>query len=234
MLAAGASGEFDVLLLDDLSRLTRDSGGKPKFLLSGLLCCGRCDAHYIISNQRGYACSSFINGNACTNTVRVRRDAVEHAILDPVRKELLARDRAERMAAELQALYVDHVQRIAARADVAPRELQDLVSRIERLRDRLKAGDPDMAPDEIQAASVSSSGSVPSPAALIASRSSGGRGMLPIGSAGIFMELVISPATAVRHKARRDAGPQCGTRLATPGPFARAGQRRARCASNDE
>lgn len=115
MLAAGASGEFDVLLLDDLSRLTRDSGGKPKFLLSGLLRCGRCDAHYIISNQRGYACSSFINGNACTNTVRVRRDAVEHAILDPVRKELLARDRAERMAAELQALYVDHVQRIAAR-----------------------------------------------------------------------------------------------------------------------
>lgn len=33
-----------------------------------------------------------------------------------------------------------------------PRELQELNARIERLRERLKRGDADMTPDEIQAA----------------------------------------------------------------------------------
>lgn len=33
-----------------------------------------------------------------------------------------------------------------------PHELQELTARIERLRARLKGGDPDMTPDEIQAA----------------------------------------------------------------------------------
>jgi hypothetical protein len=30
------------------------SGGKPKFLLSGLLVCDTCGAHYIITDQRTY------------------------------------------------------------------------------------------------------------------------------------------------------------------------------------
>jgi hypothetical protein len=34
----------------------------------------------------------------------------------------------------------------------APRELQDIGARITRLRERLRTGDADMAPDEIQAA----------------------------------------------------------------------------------
>jgi site-specific DNA recombinase len=38
------------------------------------------------------------------------------------------------------------------RAVSAPQEIQELIARIDRLRARLRAGDPDMAPDEIQAA----------------------------------------------------------------------------------
>ena len=38
------------------------------------------------------------------------------------------------------------------RAVEAPRELTGLAARIDRLRERLKAGDPDMTADEIQAA----------------------------------------------------------------------------------
>ena len=39
-----------------------------------------------------------------------------------------------------------------ARAVDAPQELQELSSRIDRLRERLKGGDADMTSDELQAA----------------------------------------------------------------------------------
>ncbi len=128
------------------------SGGKPKFLLSGLLVCDSCGAHYTITDQRSYGCSSYHNGRACSNAVRVRRDRIEPILLDPIRKDLLSPERVERMAKEMQASYLDQVRATQTRVVEAPQELQELVARIERLRDRLRQGDPDMTADEIQAA----------------------------------------------------------------------------------
>jgi hypothetical protein len=71
---------------------------------------------------------------------------------DPIRKELLTRERAERMAREMQAYYLDRVRAIQTQAVEQPHELQELTARIERLGERLKRGDPDMTADEIQAA----------------------------------------------------------------------------------
>jgi hypothetical protein len=82
----------------------------------------------------------------------VRRDALERSILDPVRRELLAPERVERMAKEMQAYYLDRIRAMQSRAEEVPIELQELGARIERLRERLKLGDPDMPADEIQAA----------------------------------------------------------------------------------
>src|SRR6185437_4011573 len=67
--------------------------GKPKYLLSGLLRCGVCGAHYVIANAHEYSCSAYIDGRACKNGIRVRRDVLERSILDPVRRELLAPER---------------------------------------------------------------------------------------------------------------------------------------------
>lgn len=128
------------------------SGGKPKFLLSGLLVCDVCGAHYVITNQRDYGCSSFHNGRACSNSISVRRDRAETVLLDPIRKDLLSPERAERMAKEMQASYVERIRALQARVADQPHELQELAARIERLRERLRRGDPDMAADEIQAA----------------------------------------------------------------------------------
>ena len=50
------------------------AGGKPKYLLSGLLRCGLCDAHYTITDAKSYGCSSYHDGHACSNAIRVRRD----------------------------------------------------------------------------------------------------------------------------------------------------------------
>lgn len=52
----------------------------------------------------------------------------------------------------MQTLYAERARAIQERAVEAPRELQELVARIERLRERLRKGDPDMAADEIEAA----------------------------------------------------------------------------------
>jgi site-specific DNA recombinase len=128
------------------------TGGKPKFLLSGLLVCDVCDAHYTIADQRSYGCSSFHGGRACSNSVRVRRDRAEAVLLDPTRRDLLSPERVERMAKEMQVSYIDHVRTMLTRVEERPQALQELTGRIERLRERLKRGDPDMTADEIQVA----------------------------------------------------------------------------------
>jgi hypothetical protein len=56
------------------------------------------------------------------------------------------------MAEEMQAHYLERIKAQQERAAEAPKELQDITARIERLRERLRKGDPDMTPDEIQAA----------------------------------------------------------------------------------
>jgi site-specific DNA recombinase len=128
------------------------AGGKPKYLLSGLLRCAVCNAHYTITDATSYGCSSHHDGNACPNSIRVRRDRVEGALLDPIRHDLLDSARVARMASEMQTYYLERVRSLRAREADIPCELQDLASRIGRLKGRLKCGDPDMTADELQAA----------------------------------------------------------------------------------
>jgi hypothetical protein len=126
--------------------------GKPRYLLSGLLRCATCGSHYIIANRLEYQCSTYRDGGGCTNGIRVRRESLEESILGPVRRELLAPERVARMAQEMADYYRERLRGMQERAAEAPKEIQDISARIIRLRERLKHGDPDMAPDEIQAA----------------------------------------------------------------------------------
>jgi site-specific DNA recombinase len=128
------------------------SGGKARYLLSGLLVCKVCQAHYVIADARSYACSGHWRGGACSNDIRVRRDAIERVILGGIYRDLLEPERVARMANEMRAAYAERMRAVAARAADLPRELEELDARIMRLRERLKAGDPDLTPDELQAA----------------------------------------------------------------------------------
>lgn len=128
------------------------SGGKPRYLLSGLLHCRVCGAHYVIADSRSYACSGHWNGGACSNQIRVRRDAIERVLLDPIRSELLSPERRQRMAKEMQAQYVEWIKAATERAGTVSQEAAELDARIARLRARLQSGDPDLTPDELQAA----------------------------------------------------------------------------------
>jgi site-specific DNA recombinase len=128
------------------------SGGRAKYLLSGLLVCGECGAHYVMTDKRSYACSSHSGGKACSNGVRVRRDAIQTTLLEPVRNDLLSPDSVTEMAEQMRQWYRAEMQARTARAEDAPREVRELEARIERLKLRQAAGDPDMPPDEIAAA----------------------------------------------------------------------------------
>jgi len=96
------------------------TGGKPRYLLSGLLRCGVCDAHYTITDAVSYGCSSYHDGHACSNSIRVRRDRVERLLLGPIRDDLLVPERVERMVREMQEHYLGSVRASQARAVEAP------------------------------------------------------------------------------------------------------------------
>jgi len=140
-----------------IARTTEDGNssrrkGQPKYLLSGLLRCGSCGSHYIIANRHEYQCSSYRDGAACSNGIRVRRESLEDSILGPVRHDLLAPARVARMVKEIGASYLERMRSMQTRAAEAPKELRELTARLERLRERLRKGDPDLTADELQAA----------------------------------------------------------------------------------
>ena len=98
-----------------------------------------------------YGCSGYHDGQACSNSILVRRDRIDQILLAPIRDELLVPERAASMARKMQDYYCQRVAAMQARAVETPQELQDSTARIQRLSDRLRRGDPDMTPDELQA-----------------------------------------------------------------------------------
>lgn len=128
------------------------TGRNVKFLLSGFLVCDSCGANYVMGDAYKYACSSYTNGRACSNGIRVRRDKLEAAILGPIQSQLREPERIKKMALEMQTFLAQELQERADKSAEVPRELQELEARLERLRRRLADGDPDITPDELQAA----------------------------------------------------------------------------------
>ena len=53
-------------------------------------------------DKRSYACSTYVNGRACTNHQRVRRDIIESRLLSGVRDELLSEARVKRVETEIR------------------------------------------------------------------------------------------------------------------------------------
>lgn len=73
-------------------------------------------------------------------------------MLGPIRDDLLKPERVARMAKEMQDYFPECVRTMQTSAVELPHELEELKARIARLRERLKAGDPDMLEDELQVA----------------------------------------------------------------------------------
>ncbi len=72
----------------------RGRGRPSRYLLSGLLKCGECGSNFIMQDARAYGCSSHTNGgnSLCSNSIRVKREVAEDALLSNVRERLLGDD----------------------------------------------------------------------------------------------------------------------------------------------
>jgi site-specific DNA recombinase len=74
-------------------------GGKPRYLLSGLLRCACCSAAFTIAAHRPvrYACSTrrTAGDQGCTNDLMVTRDLVERRVLETLRERFLSREGRE-------------------------------------------------------------------------------------------------------------------------------------------
>lgn len=123
-------------------------GRQPRFLLSGLLTCAECNSHYTLADARSYACSAYVNGRACANSKRVRRDLAERKIRQSLQVDLLAPDRIGRIAKVMRA-FVNGQARPAAKPCA---KVEQLEARLVMLRQRLTAGDPALTREDLLAA----------------------------------------------------------------------------------
>jgi site-specific DNA recombinase len=123
-------------------------GGRSRYLLSGLLRCDACGAHYILANGNTYGCSGHLGGKACSNKTLIRRDVVETKIAGQVIADLRDPKFAAEMGAEIRRQLNAH-NRAGKRQQPASRELLDLDARVAQYDLWAKKGHPDLTRDEI-------------------------------------------------------------------------------------
>jgi len=93
------------------------TGGKARYVLSGLLACAECGSHYIMGDLRSYVCSGFVGGKSCDNSTRVKRVHLERVLVGPIKDGLLLPDRIERIAREMQASFAAQAKAGAQRGE---------------------------------------------------------------------------------------------------------------------
>jgi DNA invertase Pin-like site-specific DNA recombinase len=99
------------------SSRTKIGGADSRYWLGGLLRCGVCGARMIGDSGRDFICPSYASG-ACSNDLRVRREQVHDAVLEPLLKHLLS----DTMVAKVQAQGTADLKRMAKEEGDAARK----------------------------------------------------------------------------------------------------------------
>jgi DNA invertase Pin-like site-specific DNA recombinase len=75
---------------------------RPRFLLSGLMRCGQCGGSYTVINRERFGCAAARDKGAavCTNKLTIRRDVLEAAVLDGLKRHLMQPDLFKEFTAE--------------------------------------------------------------------------------------------------------------------------------------
>lgn len=110
-------------------------GRQPRHLFSGLLKCGQCGSNYVIAGARHYACASYINGKARSNSVRLRRDLTEEALLESVRTGLLSTESVREACRRVRSRL-----RQRESSDASGRRLLEVEAEVANLTEALATG----------------------------------------------------------------------------------------------
>jgi hypothetical protein len=85
---AQRSHGIGALVRGGLRKRSPGAGRPGKYLFSGLLTCGVCDASFVLRNREYYACASWWNGAACANSINVSKKLVQDILLRGIREDL--------------------------------------------------------------------------------------------------------------------------------------------------
>lgn len=112
--------------------------GAPKYLFSGLLTCAECGSRYIIIDRRNYGCARHKDRGptACGNSLKVRREIIERALLADIKASLLTEDAYTAFERECRALLNQH----QPDASQAKRQLQQATRERDNILSAIKAG----------------------------------------------------------------------------------------------
>lgn len=112
-------------------------GGKPRYLLSGLLECGVCGSRFIVmgGSQHRYTCGTFHGGgqSACSNHVSVPRALAEEVILAPLVARLLSPRFIEHGVKTIRDLARRQPQAPSAEVSALVAQLDVQIAELERL-----------------------------------------------------------------------------------------------------
>jgi site-specific DNA recombinase len=126
------------------------AGGYPgqhaKCLLSGLLRCGICGAHYIVRDRKKYGCSYHMNRGpeVCRNHLAVSREHLENVLLDALQQQLFSREAVTYLTKKVNTLLrqrsEDQAALQGAQLKSHHHELSDAEATLENIRKAIKAG----------------------------------------------------------------------------------------------
>lgn len=116
---AQRSSGIGALVRGGLRKRAAGAGRPGKYLFSGLLACAVCQASFVLRNRTCYACASWWNGAACSNSINVPRSLVQDVMLKGIREDLADPAMIEEFQRRVQAAVnkamqpkADHGQRV--------------------------------------------------------------------------------------------------------------------------
>ena len=118
----------------------RPRGRPARYLLSGILKCGCCDANFIMCDNLSYRCSSHTNGgqHLCDNHLKVQRTVAEDVLLAEVENRLLQDDVMQPVERRVRESIDEH-NRSTGDTGVTDlqRNLQDIDAKLDRVADSI-------------------------------------------------------------------------------------------------
>ncbi len=113
---------------------------RARYLLSGLMTCGRCGASYTLVGTRHYGCAAARNKGNCDNRHTIRREVLEERVLGGLRDKLLHPDLIAAFVEEFQREYNKSRQSELALRQMREAELSKIEQSIAQMVEAIADG----------------------------------------------------------------------------------------------
>lgn len=109
--------------------LAHGVGRAPRYAFSTLVKCEVCGSNIVMRDRRSYACSGYLNGRICTNSVHCKRELLEDALTQKIRTDLLRPETIEELRQRI-ARSLRKPNPARARRQQLEREVENIVAAI--------------------------------------------------------------------------------------------------------